>query len=77
MKIKVKKRAVSMPKMADSHPEFSIDSKQYPDVKNWEVGKKCNFEIKGEITGLHKSQYDPNNMMGTVKILEINEEEKD
>lgn len=69
-KIKIKK---SKPTEATSYyPEFTLDEKQLPDIKDWEVGKKYNLEIEVEMTGQNKSQHDdPNKLKGSFKITKV------
>lgn len=76
MKIRIKKSKIEHP--TSYYPEFTLDTKQLPAIKDWEVGKKYTLEVQTEMTGLNKSQYDAEKMLkASFKIVSVKEDEED
>jgi len=64
----------------DPRPEFQINADEFPDIKEWSVGKKYKLEIEVEMTGSRIGEYgdDKDKLTGTFKISGImSDEDKD
>ncbi len=57
----------------DPRPEFSINATEFPDIKDWSVGKKYKIEIEAEMTGSRIGEYgeDKGKLTGTFRISGI------
>jgi len=55
----------------DMMPELELDSKKFPQIKGWEVGKEYELELKVKMTRKSQGGYDrPDSLIsGSFKIL--------
>lgn len=61
----------------DPRPTFSINAEEFPDIKDWSVGKKYKVEIEVEMTGCRIGEWgdDKGKMTGEFKICGIMSDE--
>jgi len=57
------------------HETFCLSSKDLPEIKEWEVGKKYKIVLTVEQTGLNKRDYDDGRLTADFKILKAKEYE--
>src|SRR3990167_5073488 len=63
----------------DPRPQFSINADEFPDIKDWSVGKKYPVVIEVEMTGSRIGEYgeDKGKLTGEFKICGIASETKE
>ena len=57
----------------DPRPSFSVNADEFPDIKDWSVGKKYKMEIEAEMTGSSIGEWgeDKGKLTGTFRISGI------
>lgn len=63
----------------DPRPQFSINAEEFPELKNWSVGKKYMMEIEAEMVGSHIGEWgdDKGKMTASFKICGIKSESEE
>lgn len=54
-------------------PSFSLTEKDFPAIKNWQVGKKYNISMQVEQVSMSKDEYGKSPMTARFKIHKVGE----
>ena len=62
-----------MPMTAMYLPRLSLNEKQLPDIKSWQVGKSYKVTLEVELVALRKDEYGKSPLTGDFKISKVND----
>jgi hypothetical protein len=65
------KRTLKIASDYDDRPTITFTTKELPEIKKWEVGKKYDLEVEVEMIGINKDEYGEKGTTGRFRVTNV------